>query len=270
MAKGKRISDTFRIMVIVKTYPNPVYRVNEATCVAGIIPERGFIRLFPIPWRHLPEERRFSKWQWITTIAKHHRNDSRPESFIPDINSISLGEKVDSEKGTWNERLKIIRPFIRPSLCSIVEDQKREGSSLGIFPPLEVLDFKWSNVEKAWTPKEIAKITQGGLFDDKDLPLLEKIPFDFRFSFRCQDCKTGKQHVAKIVDWELGQQFRKLRDQEASELACLKKLKDKWLGELCSPDKSTFFIVGNTFEHRSSFLVLGVIWPNKIRQASLF
>jgi hypothetical protein len=66
----------------------------------------------------------------------------------------------------------------------------------------------------------------------------------------------------KIVDWQLMQLFRKLRLGH-DMAACLRKLRDKWLDELCGPDKDTYFFVGNTLANPTGFLVLGVFWPPK-------
>ena len=43
----------------------------------------------------------------------------------------------------------------------------------------------------------------------------------------------------------------------------LRKVKDKWLGQMCSRRRDTAFFVGNQFKNPDGFLVLGVFWPRR-------
>ncbi len=75
-------------LITVKAYPNPSAKYHETVCVAAITKEEGWIRLYPVQFRSLPEEQRFKKYQRVRLrIAKHER-DARPESYRLDENSI--------------------------------------------------------------------------------------------------------------------------------------------------------------------------------------
>ena len=53
------------LLIVVKSYPNPSQSLGEATCVVGICKDRGFVRLYPVPFRKLEDEQQFSKYQVI-------------------------------------------------------------------------------------------------------------------------------------------------------------------------------------------------------------
>lgn len=76
--------------------------------------------------------------------------------------------------------------------------------------------------------------------------------------YHCDDADcTG--HEQTIVDWEIAQLFRTLRDQGDTE--AVRKISDKWLGQMCSAKRDAAFLVGNQFRNPDGFLVLGVFWP---------
>ena len=63
-----------RVLITVRTYPTPSAKSVEASCTAGVTADGQWIRLFPISYRLMAEERQFKKWQWIeveTLKAKH-------------------------------------------------------------------------------------------------------------------------------------------------------------------------------------------------------
>ena len=259
------------VLITVKTYPNPSAKHGETSCVAGIGRDGNFVRLYPVPFRDMEDDRKFTKYQWIRCNAFKAKHDSRPESFRADWESIEvLNQKpLSTEKG-WAERKKIIFPSASPSLCRIVEEQAGSGKSLGLFRPAEVLDFMSEpDPVPDWSEGDKAKLAQSDLFHqgNKNRPL-KKVPFKFRYKFRCADCKAKEPHEISIVDWELGWMFLRERRAACSIEDCLKKIKDKWLGELCSTDKDTYFFVGNQMAHPQSFLILGVFWPPKEQETS--
>ena len=71
---------TKRVLIVVKTYPTPAHKGVEVSCTAGVTWEREWIRLFPVPFRFLEQDRQFSRYQWIDVQARRARNDQRPES----------------------------------------------------------------------------------------------------------------------------------------------------------------------------------------------
>lgn len=79
-----------RILVVVKTYPNPSSTYGETVCCAGVDLESGeWVRLYPITFRGLAD-RQFEKFQEIRCRATRPRDDTRPESWRVDQDSIEL------------------------------------------------------------------------------------------------------------------------------------------------------------------------------------
>jgi hypothetical protein len=54
-----------------------------------------------------------------------------------------------------------------------------------------------------------------------------------------------------------------------SDQAAAESVKKKFFGELCREDKDTRFFMGTYFPY-NTWLVLGVFWPPKTLQSSLF
>ena len=54
-----------RILILCKTYPSPSGKHVETSCVAGMEEGGQLIRLFPIPFRLIDDQKQFRKWQWV-------------------------------------------------------------------------------------------------------------------------------------------------------------------------------------------------------------
>ena len=262
---------TIELLVTVKAYPNPSRTQSEAACIAGISREGEFIRLYPVPFRDLEGAQKFQKYHWIRVRVSSPRKDPRPETRRPDFSAIEIvSPEPLSTKYAWRERRDAVLPLRAHSLCDIQDAQRASGTSLGLFQPAEILDFEYTHEENPdWTPEERARLEAQDFFMTRERELLEKIPYKFHYVFRCHDCRNQNPHRLKIVDWELAQLFRTMREQAASIEECLSKVRDKWLGEICGDDKDTHFFVGNTLAHGNTFLVLGAFWPPKEKQLPL-
>ena len=268
--QGRKV---LRVLVTVKAYPNPSKSLMEASCVAGVTDDKQLVRLYPVPFRYLAGPQKFKKYQWVEVPVVEARNDPRKETFRPQFDSLKVVSPQLSTSGSWRERRQWVRPVLSDSLCDIQDAQQASGTSLGVFKPAEIMDFDWEQEkQKDWTAKELARLGIRDLFLQKDrkrLEPLEKIPFSFRYRFRCADCRTAEPHHMKIVDWELMQFYRRMREESETIEDCLRKVRDKWLDELCGAEKDTHFFVGNMQAHLNSFLVLGVFWPPKVKKGPL-
>lgn len=56
---------TTRVLIAVKTYPTLSEKYDELVCTAGFLEDGTWIRIYPIPFRKLSYDKRYSKWQWI-------------------------------------------------------------------------------------------------------------------------------------------------------------------------------------------------------------
>jgi len=262
-------SRNVRALVTVKTYPTPSKTYSELVCTAVVVPGEGLLRLFPIQFRDMPYEKWYKKYDWINVTAEPHGGrDKRPDSYRPVQDSIEVVGHVDSSHG-WAERKRLILPIASPSLEELRDQRKsHNGPSLGIFRPAEVLDLDWAPTDREWSGGDHAKLTQQSLFGQDRSPL-QKLPYEFRYRFRCDDPRCLGNHHVMILDWEIGALFLYMRDRHG-EMTALEKVRDKFLGELCGPDKDTHFYVGTAHYPRETWLILGVFWPPKDPQPALF
>src|SRR3989442_3655183 len=95
-----------KILIWGKTYPELSTKHIETVCTAGVLESGKPVRLYPINYRYLNEQ--FDLYQWITAGIQKNADDSRPESFKIDIDSIKLGEKVPTTKDEWGKRAEIM------------------------------------------------------------------------------------------------------------------------------------------------------------------
>src|SRR6476660_5925321 len=84
-----------KILIWAKTYPELSSRYLETVCTAGMLPSGKPLRLYPIPYRYLAgDKEQFKLYQWITADIQKKPDDSRPESFRIDCDSIESGEEI--------------------------------------------------------------------------------------------------------------------------------------------------------------------------------
>lgn len=252
-----------KVLIVVKTAPTPSIGHRETVCTAGITESGKWIRLYPLPYRYLDYYSRFSKYQWIEIeIEKRpQERDFRIDSYQPNFNKISLGEKLPAEK--WAKRKGVVLPTISKNLEEIMERYKAEKISLGIFKPKKIKNFKIEVGEKDWSKKHQVVLGQGVLFETQPKPL-EKMPYKFSYSFDCNN-ENCKGHELEIFDWELYELYRNMKEKYSFSMdVVLEKVKNKWLYEMWRDDKDSYLIVGTIYP-KPSFIVLGVFWPPKVK-----
>jgi hypothetical protein len=256
------VIERIEFLVTVKGYPAISQTHGEVVCVAGIrtdVTPHRWLRLFPVQFRDLEFSKRFQKYQFIQLDAQPHSNDPRPESFRPNPDSLELGKQIKTKKG-WAERRSLIEPLMIESMCQLQSRQKVDGTSLGVFRPLEIDALTVEDAPPDWDSRKQAVVNQPSLlFPGKSG--LEKIPHTFRYRYRCSDSSCPGHHQS-IIDWEFAQSYRKWRDQYGEE-QIIERLRARWLTEMWSGEKDSALFVGNMHQHPESFLVLGVFWPPK-------
>ena len=73
-------TETKKALIVVRTYPSPARKGVEVSCTAAITDKGEWLRLFPVPYRLLPHDQRFRKYQWVD-ISVTKAKDHRPESY---------------------------------------------------------------------------------------------------------------------------------------------------------------------------------------------
>jgi len=248
-----------KILITVKTYPLPSKKTIEASCTAGITDDGKWIRLFPLPFRHLESSKQFKKYQWIeANVTK--ATDPRPESHKIDFDSITLIGSSITTSNNWKSRKEIVLPLKSPSLCYLQGHQNETGVSLGLFKPRCINELIIEPEEVShWTDDELARLNQQSMFDSRYIAPLEKIPYKFKYRFFCQDTNC-EGHILSVTDWEAGQAYRnfKVSYKENWETQFRKKFEYDM-----TYNRDLHFYVGTMRAHPHIWIIIGLFYPKK-------
>jgi hypothetical protein len=264
---GSASQEEIDVVVLVKAAPVLTRDLEETMCVAGARvdgPSPEWVRLHPVPFRDLEEERRFTKYQRVTVGVRRPKADRRPESWSPVHGTLSLHETI-SPDNAWARRRRLVSNLYEVSMCELVE-ANRAGSgprtpSLAVVRPsepprLEITERAPEQLSE-WRRRAAGVAARVSLFEDPEdrKPDFEVVPWRFRYGYRCvaPDCPG---HHQTIVDWEALALWRKVRYRTNwQELMRQKFERELWTG------RDTVLFVGNQEQHPASFLVLGIFWP---------
>jgi hypothetical protein len=253
-----------QVLITVLTYPHPSRGHQELVCTAGITREGEWVRLYPIDYRYRPREQQFRKYQWIELELglRGEGNDKRKESRKPNLESIRLiGKPLTTENG-WAERRILIDAMPHRTLSEYQALYETDKTSLGVVRPTRVLDMKVEKADDKWKPEWEQLFLQMRMFGEQQKPLA-KIPYKFSYVFECEDSK--KPHNAMCEDWELGVLFLKEVERLGSEERAAESVRNKFLNDLCSPERDTRFFMGTVFPY-NTWVVLGVFYPPKPKE----
>ncbi|MGJ3239405.1 MAG: hypothetical protein ACFE0Q_11915 [Anaerolineae bacterium] len=240
-------------------------------CTAGITENGEWVRLYPIDYRYLPQEAQFKKYQWIEVELQERgaSNDKRKESRKPILENIQLlGDPLSTGKN-WANRRAIIDKLPHHTLKQYKELYAQDSTSLGVVRPTRVLDMTIEKVTDDWSEKQQGILSQQRLFGQKPKELA-KIPYKFSYVFECED--SDKPHKAMCEDWELGALYLNELKRLGSDEAAAESVKNKFLHDLCAPERDTRFFMGTVFPY-NTWVILGVFYPPKItgpQQLNLF
>lgn len=260
------VSRQARILILCKTYPSPSGKHTETSCVAGMHEDGQFIRLFPVPFRLIGDERQFKKWQWITARIEKATNDHRIESHRVFVDTIERDGDPISPKNGWQERrTHIEKNTIFSDFAALAESRIDRGSTIGILRPSKIIGLDITPTERPqWTPEEKQKLLrhqqQSGLFDEtdaKNIATLKKLPFDFHYRYRCHSNGNYTEYRHKIADWEVGALFWN----------CRKKYGAKWEApfrkkiETDLPATDLMLLMGTIHRFPDQWLIISLIYP---------
>lgn len=251
-----------KILVTVKTYPNPSKKYGETVCCAGIDLETNqWVRLYPIPFRDLEQYTKFKKYSVITVNCSTPSDDKRPESFRVDRDSIRIQEWWDSTKDKWQKRKEAVLKLPIKSMCQVCRDQQEKDLSLAIIKPIEI-SFESKKKSSVDLQSREACYAQFNFLDKPKSPI-EVIPYDFYYKFRCQNEPECPSHKLSIIDWELGASYRSWRSRYPAEENLLEMIEQQWRKISDITKKDVYFYVGNIHRFPKIFMVLGTFYPPK-------
>jgi hypothetical protein len=250
--------NTKRVLIAVRTYPTPAQKGIEVSCTAAISDDGEWIRIFPVPYRSLPPDKKFVKYQWVDVGLTRAKNDPRPESHTLNIDAIKLGRIVSTEN-EWAERKAILRPLKRPSMCAIRRELDEKGSpTLGIFQPRKIKRLVIEPCQPEWSASQKTILSQMTLgFEKAPAQELEKIPFDFSYEFLCDDAQC-KGHRMGCTDWEMGQAYREWRKKYGAGWEA--KFREKFERDMIEKF-DTHFYVGTLHQHPRNWMIVGLFYP---------
>lgn len=239
--------DRTKVLITVMTYPHPSKGYQELVCTAGITESGEWVRLYPVE-------------------PHGHGNDNRRESRRPNLDSIAVLGDVLPTSNKWAERRSIIDALPHSTLNELKQRYDEDRTSLGVVRPHRVLDLEVRPADPEWKSEWQTLFQQMTLFGPPQKPL-RKLPYSFHYIFECDD--SDRPHTAMCEDWELGVLFLNEAARLGSDEKAAESVKNKFLRELCGPSRDTRFYMGTRFPY-NTWLVLGVFWPPKILQQSLF
>lgn len=247
-----------RVLVTARTYPTPAKKGIEVSCTGGITVEGRWVRLFPVPYRFLDDDKRFRKYQWID-VQVTKANDYRPESHRLDQDSIRIVSNPLPTENYWQARKEIITPLQSPSLCAIQAERNRNAfPTLGFFKPKEITKLVIEPDRGQWTALERARLSQKPLIGRAPRQELEKLPFRFKYAFVCDD-SACRGHELTCVDWEVGQSYRKWSRKYSDWEAKFRERYERDMIERCD----THFFVGNQHQAPTAWIIVGLFYPPK-------
>ncbi|GHT55086.1 hypothetical protein FACS1894109_00940 [Spirochaetia bacterium] len=271
-----------RVYITVKTYPTISNKYDELVCTAGMLEDGSWIRLYPLPFRKLNNEQKYSKYQWIEADIEKNQKDNRVESYkVVNRDTIRAIPLSKTSKTPWEERKRIIfkNQKIFTNLSELITLAKEKDISLAVFKPSRIVRVIHEETDREW-PKEkleqlASKAKQLSLFETeaemvRQFQVVQKIPYKFSYVFTDD---SGRESTLMIEDWEIGMLYLHcLEGADGDEGKALEKVKEKYFDEFIKTD--LYFFLGTTLEFHwialNPFIIIGIFHPPVDKQGVLF
>lgn len=271
-----------RVLITVKTYPQPSSSYGELVCTAGLLNGEQWIRIYPIPFRFLQDRsKQYPKYSWITLDLERRTRDFRPESYKP-RRGIDEPILVDEKLGTqdaWAGRKDFVLKEVFTSMTDLITLAKDEGrKSLATLKPAEIVDFVVEETDRDWKEKIIAQNQQGDIFETNNRgemqtrQYVQKLPYKYSYQFLSEGDNRPRKMM--IEDWEIGALFWNcLQRTDGDETEANALVRQRYL-DIFREKNDVYLFLGTTLHHhlrsRNPFVIIGVFYPPKTAQTSLF
>ncbi len=259
---GKQLED--ECFILVKAQPHRSSRYYETVCCAGVTRTGQWRRIYPVPFRMLAPDSKFTRWDRITYKYTTPLDDPRRESQKVPPETIVCHEPMKK-----SERTRLITPLIKESFA----EAEANNDSLALLRPSE-FTFFWKKKSLARIEIERQKhadlVNQLPLLDAARPKPLEPAPYEFRMKWQSE---TGTTHQHICDDWESVATFKKWR-HDYGETEALARLKSQYeenyqrLGVAFA--FSTHSRRNRHFSKRNQWLLVGVVRVNRSDQDDLF
>lgn len=270
-----------KVLITVKTYPLPSRKYGELVCTAGLLDGEKWIRIYPVPYRFLKDDKQYPKYGWVELDLIKNTNDFRPESYRPK-REIETNIKFIKKLGTdnsWAGRKSYVLKTVYTSMKKVIELSKsKEILSLATLKPREIIDLEIKPDAREWKKEWRDQLKQMSLFDmvgtgiKKERKLIRKLPYKFIYHFLSDE--DTKPRKLMVEDWEIGALFWNcLQSTDGDEEAAIELVRQKYFDTFVK-EKDLYFFVGTTLQWHlrkapNPFVIIGVFYPNKTNQLSL-
>ncbi|GAB4572723.1 MAG: hypothetical protein Kow0077_12960 [Anaerolineae bacterium] len=243
------------LIILGRACPEPLKDGRVTICLAGWSEQHGFIRLYPTRY-----DMKWRRWDIVRVEVEENERDNRAESW-----------KIAGSRNDWDNlanKVEVIGHIKKPAqrhnlvaqlvdgCVNVINEQKR---SLGIVQPTEISEYYWAN-----NPRHGSYFQLGlPLFTDFDKVKVKRdFPWEPRVTYRCSNCQIQTQHDQQVLEWGFYEWLRK--NPEAKEQV--------WENAgFMNPNSELYFLVGNQFAHRTSFMIISVLRvPKGPTTSSLF
>lgn len=271
-----------KVLITVTTYPMPSRSYDELVCTAGMLENREWIRIYPVPLSFLFDLKgsgkvKNVKYTWIELDLKKRNDDFRPESYSPvnyNFHDIKIGETVGTGSN-WSLRKEICLNKVYTNKSQLLEDSKDpKNISLATFKPSKIIGLDIEEDDREWKNEWLELRKQSDLFlEVKSIEtLIPKLPYKFFYHFKDD---AGEESRLMIEDWEIGALFWNcLRAADGDEKMALNKVRQKYETDFII-NNDIYLFLGTTKEwHRrratNPFVIIGVFYPKIEVQGRLF
>lgn len=236
MPEGPREIDD--LVILGRGAPDVLKDGRVAICVAGWSQSLGFVRIYPT---RLTSPLR--QWNVVSVQVERNPSDSRKESWKI-VGSASDWDRLDQNIEVQGSLQRAERVALIPKLASgCVVDLNESRTSLGIVHPAELKGYL---SEREDVDHTVQRTLLGGTVPKTKI----NYPLRPRAAYRCESCRADNPHDQQIIEIGCYEWFRKNPGCEAQVFENLR---------LADPDYEKYLLVGNQANHRTSYLVIGVI-----------
>jgi hypothetical protein len=251
-------SHRLEVTIIAKALPQVGDKHGETVCVAAMDDERRWYRLYPVTFRLLSTDQRFTRWSRVSAKCRvvAPNKDRRSESRNVDQASIELiGELRPSGRTA----------FIEKALVTSTKRERAQGRSLALLRPEEPT-FHW----RPRSPEAITErlsayqrlAAQPDIFGTKPLKPLTPAPFEFFYRYRDED----GPHECRCHDWEVEQTYINW-ERKYGERRTLDLMQERYGVEY--PSGGMAFSMGTHSAYPDIWMIIGVVRMKPTTQPSL-
>lgn len=234
------------LIILGTACPEPMRDGRTSVCVAGYSHKHGFIRVYPSS-----VDMKLKMWSIVKIPLEKNPQDTRFESWKIQGSKHEWDHLYEKIEFVGNYKKKYRRDLISNLEVGCVNNLNDQNKSLGIVKP-KINDYFFVKNE------EYSPNNQVDLYGMKELKTRKNHRFIPRVKYFCRDCQVKTIHHQQIVEWGFYEWIRKYPDRK-------NQVWDN--AKFNSKKHDIYFLVGNIFKHRKSFIVISVIRLPKLDSA---